>query len=368
MNRFLVIPLAILLACSASVQAQGGAYTCADTVSVSMTTSSYDFTGSPYGLDGYNDDVGIFYVSGRLELDYNEYVALPSSCKSTAGSGLDFEFDLGDCSGHVTANETHINYAYYIWQKPMKNETGNPVISRYETHSIRFDCYYPREVTDQTAEQYITPNVIHTHYFNGYNLHEGTFTYRIGFANSTYNIDDVSAGEVVDVDDWMYIRAELDDGSADSSNYIAFKTCTAHETPTNSTSSHHYKLIRDYCVNDETWDEDHSIELVTSGSANYAGFKVRAFVWNDDAYAQHRSIGYPFKNPATPTPNAIYITCDITVCNNGALDSNESVISCQDYTSTCGAGTSNRRRRRRRSAAMESQQVISLMAGPMSVN
>jgi len=364
MNRFLVLPLAILIACSAGGYA--ATYTCADTVSVSMTTSSSDFTASPYGLNG-DDDAMIFYVAGRTELDYAEYAALPSSCKSDEASGIDFSFNLGECSGFVTANDTHINYQYYIWQKPMGTEDGNPVISRYETHSIRFDCHYSRLVTDETTENYIVPNVIHTHYFNGYNLHEGTFTYTFGFANNSV-IGDQANGAVVDVDDWMYLHAELDDGSADTGNYISFKDCTAHDDPTNSSSSYHYKLIRDYCVNDETWDEDGSIQLEVSGTADYAEFKVRAFVWNADAYAQHRVMGSPFLNSGH-TENKIYVTCDITVCNNNAIEQGtSSTMTCDDHVSTCGGASTNRRRRRRRSAAGESQQVISLMAGPMSVN
>jgi len=364
MNRFLVLPLAILLACSAGGYA--ATYTCADTVSVSMSTTSYEFTASPYGLNDDSDPM-IFYVAGRTELDYAEYEALDTSCKSDETTGLDFSFNLGDCDGFVTANDTHINYQYYIWQKPMGNETGNPVISRYESHSIRFDCLYSRIVTDETTENYIVPYVIHTHFFDGYNLHEGTFIYRFGFENSS-SIDDQANGAVVDVNDWMYLRAELLDGSVDSDNYISFKDCTAHDQPSNSSSSHHYKLIRDYCVNEESWDQDGSIQLGTSGTNNYAKFKVRAFVWNDDAYAQHRVMGSPFLNNGH-TENKIYVTCDITVCNNGAIEQGDSsILTCQDHVSSCGSLSTNRRRRRRRSAAGEIQQVISLMAGPMSVN
>jgi len=365
MNQFLVLPLAILLACSAGGYA--ATYTCADTVSVSMSTTSYEFTASPYGLNDDSDPM-IFYVAGRTELDYAEYEALDTSCKSDETTGLDFSFNLGDCDGFVTANDTHINYQYYIWQKPMGNETGNPVISRYESHSIRFDCHYSRIVTDETTENYIVPNVIHTHYFNGRNLHEGTFTYRFGFANSS-SIDDQADGAVVDVDDWMYLRAQLEDGSMDSSNYISFKECTAHDTASNSSSSHHYHLIRNYCVHDETWDEAGSIMLETSGTEYYAEFKVKAFVWNDDAYAQHRQLGSPFNKWVSQTENQIYVTCDITVCNNDAITQGTySTMTCDDHVSTCGSLSTNRRRRRRRSAAGETQQVISLMAGPMSVN
>jgi len=337
-----------------------------------MATSSYDFTASPYGLAGdeVNTDYNtgnIFYVSGRTELDYAEYVALDNSCKSFGSSGLDFEFDLGDCDGFVTANDTHINYQYYIWQKPMGDESGSPVIARYESHSIRFDCHYSRMVTDETTENYIVPNVVHTHFFDGYNLHEGTFTYTFGFANSSGDIDAISSGDTIDVNDWMYLRAELEDGSADSYNYISFTSCTAHDQPTNSSSSYHYKLIRNSCVNDESWDEDGSIQLVTSGTANYAEFKVKAFVWNADEWAQHRTIP-GFLNSGS-SPNNIYVTCDISVCHNNAIeDGTTSLMSCNDYVSTCGSASSNRRRRRRRSAAGESQEVIQLMAGPMSVN
>jgi len=324
-------------------------YTCGDEVLIFFGGSDDEFLNQ---LDGADENAK-FYVNTK-ELDYSAYVALDANCKGTTAAdfqGWSANFDLGACMPHVTANDTHINYQYMIWQKPMLFESGSPAIARYNMHSLRFDCHYSREANNVTSENYIIPNIVHTHHFDGYNLHEGYFTYTFQFTQSDYDTA-LAANSEVDVDDWMYLLLTLDDGSADESNQIAFKECTAHSSPTLGASSLTYTLIEDYCVKDESWDEDNSIEMVISGSNETATMRVKSFVWNTEDPTQ-----------------AIYITCDTTVCNPDAYQpGTETNVVCEDYVSTCASASTNRRRRRRRAVAQEASQVVTLMTGPVLIN
>lgn len=321
-------------------------YTCADDVSISFGDSDDEYLNQ---LDG-SDANAKFYVNTK-ELDYSAYVALDADCKGTISSGWSANFALGACMPHITANDSHINYEYMIWQKPMLSEDGSPAIARYNMHSLRFDCHYSREATNTTSENYVTPNIVHTHHFDGTNLYEGYFTYTFQFTQSDYDTP-LSTGSQVDVDDWMYLLLTLDDGSADESNKIAFKECIAHSSPALGDSSLTYTLIEDYCVKDESWDEDNSIEMLISGSNETATLRVKSFVWNNEDPAQE-----------------IYITCDTTVCNPDSFQpGTETNVVCEDYVSTCSGATTNKHRRRRRAVAQETSEVVTLMTGPVLVN
>jgi len=226
-----------------------------------------------------------------------------------------------------------------------------PVISRYDSHSLRFDCYYSRESTNVTTENYITPNIVHTHFFDGTNLHEGSFTYTFQFTQSDYDTP-LPASSTIEVDDWMYLTLTLDDGSTDGYNKIAFKQCSAHNSPTLAASSLVYTIIDDYCVKDMSWDQDNSIELTASGSSEMATMRVKSFIWNNGA-----------------DDHQIYITCEATVCNSeGIVQGTTDQVTCNDYTSTCASATTNKRRRRRRKVTEEIGQVVTLMTGPMEIN
>jgi len=335
MDRFLALPLAILIAYAASASAQ---IDCTNVVAISLNTG-YDFFNG-YGLDGTEEN-SKFYISSA-ELDYSSYDALDFACKGELSS-TDFaaQFDLGDCDPYVSANDTYINYEYHIWNKPMLWENSNPAIARYEINSMRFDCIYTRLMTDETTTNWIVPRIVETHVWDGTSMYEGTFTFSLDFMDSTYSTPAASA-EVIDVNDWMYIALTLETGSADTNNFVAFKDCFAKDASSSETLT--YQLVQDYSVNDESWDQDGSIVMEASGSSQQAQLKVKAFVWN---------------NAATPSTTRIYVQCDATVCNNDVAGN------CIDYTSEAGYNTSNRRRRRRRDTG--SQQVVTLMAGPMEV-
>jgi len=342
MDRFLALPLAILIAYTASASAQDPPFTCTNVVAINIDNSNHLFY---IDLDGTSDstlDNGKFYINGD-ELDYSGYDALDNRCKGEFQTTFEFDaqFDLGQCDPYVTANSTYINYEYKLWNKPMLWENSNPAIARYEVHSYRFDCIYTRLMTDQTTINWIVPRIVETHVWDGTSMYEGTFTFSLDFMDSTYSTPAASA-DVVDVNDWMYIALTLETGSADTNNFVAFKDCFAKDASSSETLT--YQLVQDYSVNDESWDQDGSIVMEASGSSQQAQLKVKAFVWN---------------NAATPSTTRIYVQCDATVCNNDVAGN------CIDYTSEAGYNTSNRRRRRRRDTG--SQQVVTLMAGPMEV-
>jgi len=335
MDRFLALPLAILIAYAASASAQ---IDCTNVVAISLNTG-YDFFNG-YGLDGTEEN-SKFYISSA-ELDYSSYDALDFACKGELSS-TDFaaQFDLGDCDPYVSANDTYINYEYHIWNKPMLWENSNPAIARYEINSMRFDCIYTRLMTDETTTNWIVPRIVETHVWDGTSMYEGTFTFTLDFMDSSYTTA-VSSSETIDVNSWMYIGLSLDTGSADSSNFVAFKSCIAKDASTGHT--HEYQLIDAYAVNDESWDQDGSIVMEVSGTTQQARLKVKSFVWND---------------ASTVSSQTIYVECDATVCNNDVTSN------CVDYVSNGGYADTNRRRRRRRDTG--SQQVVTLMAGPMEV-
>jgi len=345
MDRFLALPLAILIAYAASASGQGGPeIVCTNVVSIDLGNNNfYD----PDVLDGTSSSTqtdGKFYINGD-ELDYSAYDALDFRCKGELFTStmprFVAEFDLGMCDPYVSANSTYINYEYKIWNKPMLWENSNPAIARYEVHSYRFDCIYTRLMTDETTTNWIVPRIVETHVWDGTSMYEGTFTFSLDFMDSTYTTP-AADGDVVDVNDWMYIALTLETGSADTNNFVAFKDCFAKELSSSETMT--YQLIQDYAVNDETWDQDGSIVMEASGSSQQAQLKVKAFIWND---------------ASTPSTTRIYVQCDATVCNDDVTSN------CVNYVSDASYAHTNRRRRRRRDTG--SQQVVTLMAGPMEV-
>lgn len=336
MDRFLALPLAILIAYAASASATQ--VTCTNVVEIALRDTQDFFDGA--GLDGtYTDSK--FYINSD-ELDYSDYDALDFTCKGEwTSTTFDAQFDLGACDPYVSANDTYINYEYHIWNKPMLWENSNPAIARYEINSLRFDCIYTRLMTDETTTNWIVPRIVETHVWDGTSMYAGTFTFTLDFMDSSYTTA-VSSSETIDVNSWMYIGLSLDTGSADSNNFVAFKSCIAKDRSTGHT--HEYQLIDAYAVNDETWDQDGSIVMEVSGSTQQARLKVKSFVWND---------------ASTVSSQRIYVECDATVCNNDVSGN------CVDYVSSGGYAHTNRRRRRRRDTG--SQQVVTLMAGPMEV-
>jgi len=335
MDRFLALPLAILIAYAASASA---AITCTNVVQIDLDTADDFFNDN--GLDGTEANSKLYINSD--ELDYSSYDALDVTCKGEyTSSTFDAQFDLGACDPYVSANATYINYEYHIWNKPMLWENSNPAIARYEIHSLRFDCIYTRLMTDETTTNWIVPRIVETNIWDGTSMYSGTFTFTLDFMDSTYSTA-VSSSETIDVNSWMYIGLSLDTGSADSNNFVAFKSCIAKDASTGHALE--YQLIDAYAVNDESWDQDGSIVLEASGSTQQARLKVKSFVWND---------------ATTPSSQTIYVECDATVCNNDVTGN------CVDYVSNSGYAHSNRRRRRRRDTG--SQQVVTLMAGPMEV-
>jgi len=339
----LALPLAILIAYAASASASH--IECTNVVSIDLDDSYGQFYDSTSGLDGTSDSTianGKFYINGD-ELDYSSYDALDNRCKGELSSTtFEAEFDLGMCDPWVTANSTYINYEYKIWNKPMLWENDNPAIARYEIHSLRLNCFYTRLMADDTTTNWIVPRIVETHVWDGTSMYEGTFTFTFDFMDSSY-LTPVSSGDVVDVNDWMYIGLTLNAGSADTNNFVAFKDCFAKDASFSETLT--YQLVEDYAVNDETWDQDGSIVMEASGSGNQAQLKVKAFIWNDGT--------------ADVSSTKIYVQCDATVCNDDVAGN------CVDYVTDGSYAASNRRRRRRRDTG--SQQVVTLMAGPMEV-
>lgn len=335
MDRFLALPLAILIAYAGSASASTE-ISCADVVSISLSGDT-DYFGKMDGTESKSK----FYVN-NAELDYASYDSLDFHCKGTVTTSTSFSanFALGLCNPHVTANDTYINYEYKVWNKPMLFENGSPSIARYAVTSVRVDCIYTRVMTDKTTDNWIVPNIVKTNIWDGTSMYEGTFTFSLKFYESDSYSTEVSSSKTVDVNSWMYIGLKLDDGSADSSNFIAFKDCYAKESAAGS--SNRYDLIKSYAVSDESWDQAGSIIMEASGSANMAKLKVKSFVWND----------------AEPVPK-IYVQCDATVCNSGVTDN------CVNYVDDGSYAATNRRRRRRRDTG--SEQVVTLMAGPMEV-
>jgi len=335
MDRFLALPLAILIAYATSASATTSV-TCTNVVTIDL-----DGTGYFNDMDG-TFDTSKFYIND-VEVDYSTYDALPGPCKGeVTTSTFDATIALGDCNPTVTANDTYINYAYKIWNKPMLWENENPAIARYEVFSTRVDCFYTRLMTDDTTDSYIVPRIVKTHVWDGTSMYEGTFTFELDFMTDDTYDSAVSGSATIDVGAWMYIGLSLNVGSADTSNFVAFKNCFAKSTST--TGGLEYHLIRDYSVVDESWDEEGSIIMETSGTTQQAQLKVKSFVWN---------------NAVADSSQEIYVQCDATVCNNDVSGN------CVDYTTATGYVASNRRRRRRRDT--ESQQVVTLMAGPIEV-
>jgi len=334
MDRFLALPLAILIAYAASASATTSV-TCTNLVTIDL-----DGAGYFNNMDG-TFDTSKFYIND-VELDYSEYDALPFACKGVVTtSTFDATFALGDCSPSVTANDTYINYAYKIWNKPMLWENENPAIARYEVFSTRVDCFYTRLMTDDTTDNYIVPRIVKTNVWDGTSMYEGTFTFELNFfTDDAY--DTVVGSATIDVGAWMYIGLNLDVGSVDTSNFVAFKNCFAKST--SASGGLEYQLINDYSVVDESWDENGSIIMETSGTTQQAQLKVKSFVWN---------------NAVADSSQEIYVQCDATVCTDDVTDN------CIDYTSAQGYSATNRRRRRRRDTG--SQQVVTLMAGPIEV-
>lgn len=321
----------------------GGEYpppmTCTDQVVIYLSEDFHSVFTTDLDGDAENSK---WYVSSE-EKDYSEYDAMDDVCKGV-GTSTEYSatFDLGECDPYVTANDTYINYQYKLWNKPMLIENGNPAIARYEIRSFRFDCIYSRVVTDETTSSWIVPNIVKTHIWDGTSMYEGTFTFSLSFTDSSYGTA-VASGTTIDIDEWMYLALELDDGSADSSNHIAFKDCFAKNAASTGTLT--YTLIENYAVKNEGWDQDGSIIMEVSGTTQRAQMKVKSFVWN---------------NAADPTSMKIYVQCDATVCNDDVSGN------CLDYVDNGSYAATNRRRRKRRDTG--SQQVVTLMAGPMEVN
>jgi len=364
MARILFLSVAILASLATTIRA-AAYFSCGDDVMVSMGATDYEFYDESAGLGGRDDwpsfhqtpeshsgasvsedisswfdySTGGFYVNSG-SLDWSSYNGLDSTCKpshySTAISSFSASWELGDCSPDITANDTHIMYTYTIWHQDKIGSSSslNPIV-RYKSWSVEFDCVFERQLDEVAIATPIVPSIIHTHTDIG--EYEGDFTFSIFLSTSTYSTS--LSTYSVDVDDWIYVTIELEETNH-AALVIAADNCWAHAQPTKAGSGTLvYQFIEDHCPKNHNWDPSGSIEIMTSGTEDYAHVKVKSFVWNDSSATN------------------IYITCDATV---GKED--------KDYTASpnCSNAQNTKRRRRRRSNNDDSYKVT-LMAGPLYV-
>lgn len=365
MARILFLSVAILASLTTTIRA-AAYFSCGDDVSVSMISTDYEFYDEDAGLGGndltasfaltpqsydsassiesidswFDYETGGFYVNSD-SVDWSGFNNdLDSVCRpdhdDTGKSFFSATWELGDCNPDITANATHILYTYTIWHQDKigSPQDMNPIV-RYKSWSVEFDCVFERQLDEVATTNPIFPSIIHTHTDIG--EYEGDFTFSIFLSTSTYSTSLTSYS--IDVDDWIYVTIELQETNHDAL-VIAADNCWAHAQPTKAGSSDLvYQFIDDHCPKSHDWDPAGSIEIMTSGTENYAHVKVKSFVWNSSSATK------------------IYITCDATV---GKED--------KDYTDTsnCSGGATNTKRRRRRRRSNDDYKVT-LMAGPLYV-
>jgi len=329
MNRVVLLSMAML----AFFRSGSTSINCGQQIKVILDDGDAMFTDIEAATEPY-----LFFVND-VELNYTGWELLAASCKPTeaTSNSLTFTWDLGDCEPTMDVNDTHIQYTYSIWHKPMLNESTVPSIARYEINEAQIECTFPRFIDDGATSPAIVPNLIHTTHDIG--EFTGDFTFSIELTNSSWTSG--SAPATVDVDDWIYVKVSLDQ-TTDELVDIEFEDCFAHSK---ASGGYTYELVEDGCAVDTAWDPAGSIEIVQSGTEQEAHLKMKSWVWNDGAASQE-----------------IYVTCSVMACRENCVDATT------EPDCPVNALVTKRRRRRRRSArSSASEQFFTLMAGPMEV-
>lgn len=311
------------------------AYTvnCGSTLNVTVDTTD-SFWQSLGGADAD-------YYINNVELTGNQFNGSSfDACKGTYNSGANqvtFSVALEGCNVAVASTPDNIQYNYTLWRDHKSKFANHTGIARYHLKQVSITCNFNRTLENTTTSP-IAPNIRIGHYI--LNAIAATYEFHLSFADSSYVA--TNAPSTVLVDDYIYARAWIP--NAEARIKVQFVDCWAHSTPTAAKGdAGSYTLIENGCPKNTTTDANSTIVIEQNNNQNYANFKFRSFVWNDQQIVSNRNTN-------------IYLSCVMKACRDAC-------------TSTCGHTINYKLARRRRSADEETVAIDknTLMTGPVQV-